>query len=162
MISSTISTGVCLAFVVTLGIGVALAEAASPVRVDTISSRFAFDNFTFEINPQTGAAAIRLEYSYPPYRLSGDETYRDPGSRIVTLPGLTYDRSTHEVVYESGAMRTACAVETGHRGLLWTRPHLRNTGACVVTARISRHLEPDGWTVTQFDTLDTYFEVRGH
>jgi hypothetical protein len=161
MISKTIATAICLAIGVPLGIGVASPKASSAVRIDTTLSRFAFDGFTFEYNPQTGAAAIRLEYSYPAYRLFGDETYRDPGPRIVTLPGLAYDQSAHQVVYEGGATRTACAVEVSHRGLFGNRPRLKNTGACLVTARVNHYTETDGWTKSGFDTLDTYFEVRG-
>lgn len=149
MISGTIATAVGLAIGIPLGVGTASTSGSSAIRIDTISSRFALDRFNFEVNPETGSAAIRLDYSYPPYRMFGDETYRDPGERIATVPGLSYDRAAHAVVYQSGATKTACAVEASHR-VLRQRPRLKNTGACVVTAR-----------VTGSETLDTYFEVRG-
>jgi hypothetical protein len=145
-----------------LGSGAASPSGTAAVRIDTTSSRFALEDFAFDFNSQTGAAAIRIEYSYPPARAFGDETYRDPGTRIATLPGLIYDRSAHEVVYEADAKKTACAVEVSQRVLLWKRPRLKNTGACLVTARVSHHAEANGWTTSGFDTLDTYFEVCGH
>ncbi len=149
MNSKTIATTVCLGIGMALGVGLAAPTMSPAIRIDTISSRFALDRFAFEVNPETGSAGIRLDYSYPPYRLFGDETYRDPGERIATLPGLSYDRAAHAVVYQSGATKTACAVEVSHRALR-QRPRLKNTGACVVTARVKGA-----------ETLETYFEVRG-
>ena len=91
MLSKKIAATFRLAIGVPLGSGAVSPIVSPAIRIDIISSRFALDNFNFEFNPQTGAAAIRPEYSYPPYRLFGDETYSDPGPRIARLPGLTYD-----------------------------------------------------------------------
>jgi hypothetical protein len=161
MISTRISMTIWLGIGIEAGMGVAAPNLSrDAIRIDSTSSRFALEKFAFEVNSQTGQAEIRLNYDYPPYRLFGDETYRDPGPRTAIVPGLVYDSITHAVIYQSGTKRTTCAVVTDHQGLISKRPHLRNTGACAVTAQVNHHVESNGSATSRFDTLDTYFEVR--
>lgn len=151
MISTTkIGTAISLGIGMLLGTGVAAPTLSTDaVRIDSRSSRFELQNFAFEVNPQTGMADIRLDYDYPAYRMFGDETYRDPGPRTATVPGLVYDPGRHAVIYQSGTTKATCAVQTDRQGPVQKGPHLRNTHACAVTARANH------------DSLDTYFEVRG-
>jgi hypothetical protein len=151
----SISMGLCLA--------AALAGAAPPeksIRIDTTGAKYALQDFSFEVSPQTGGAGIRLEYTYPPAWLQGDDSDRGPGSTIAMLPGLTYDAATHAIVYVDGSARTTCATEVDHTVAFWKTVHMKPTGACRVSARVTRHADSDGWITHRYNTLDTYFEVR--
>jgi hypothetical protein len=151
----SIPTALCLA---------AMLAGATPssksIRIDTTLTRYSLQSFSFEVSPETGSAGIRLEYSYPASWLQGDDSDRGPGSKIAMLPGLTYDAPAHAIVYDDGAVRTTCATEVDHTVVFWKSMHMKPTGACSVSARVTHHAERNGWSTDRFNTLDAYFEVR--
>jgi hypothetical protein len=134
--------------------------ASNSIRIDTTRARYALQDFSFEVSPETGAAGIRLEYSYPASWLEGDDSDRGPGSRIAVLPGLTYDASAHAIVYDDGAARITCATEVDRTTVFWKTAHMKPTGACKVSGRVTHHAENNGWSTNRYNTLDAYFEVR--
>ena len=134
--------------------------ASNSIRIDTTRARYALQDFSFELSPGTGVAGIRLEYSYPASWLQGDDSDRGPGSTVARLPGLSYDAAAHTIVYDDGATRTTCATQVDHRAGFWKTVHMKPTGACKVTARVTHHAESNGWSTNQYNTLDAYFEVR--
>jgi hypothetical protein len=134
--------------------------AGTAVRIDTIADRYALHDFSFEVSPETGKAGIRLEYDYPPARTGGYDGNWDPSPKIAMLPGLTCDFAAHAIVYDDGAARTTCATEVDHTVAFWKTVHMKPTGACRVSARVTRHAESNGWSTNRYNTLDTYFEVR--
>jgi hypothetical protein len=148
---------------IALGLGVMLASATPAehaIRIDSTAAKYALLDYSFEVSRETGAAGIRLEYSYPASWLQGDDSDRGPGSTIATLPGLTYDPASHEIVYEDGATRTTCATGVDHTTVFWKAVHMKPTGACKVSARVTHHAESNGWSTDRNNTLDAYFEVR--
>jgi hypothetical protein len=153
----------CVSLPVALCVTAALASGAlagTEVKIDTVADKYALQDFSFEVSPETGKAGIRIEYSYPASWLEGDDTDRGPAPRIALLAGLRYDGSAHAIVYDDGATRTTCAVEADHAIILLRTAHMKSTGACKVWARVTHHSEDNGWSINRFKTLDTYFEVR--
>jgi hypothetical protein len=138
----------------------AAVPAETAVKIDTIADRYALHDFSFEVSPETGRAGIRLEYDYPPARTGDYDGNWDPGPKIAMLPGLTYDNATHAIVYDDGTTHTTCATEVDHTVVFWKTVHMKPTGACRVSARVTHHSESDGWSTHRYNTLDAYFEVR--
>jgi hypothetical protein len=138
----------------------AAVPAETAVRIDTIADRYALHDFSFEVSPETGRAGIRLEYDYPPARTGDYDGNWDPSPRIALLPSLTYDTAAHAIVYDDGAAHTTCATEVGRTVAFWKTAHMKPTGACRVSARVTQHAESDGWSTHRYNTLDTYFEVH--
>jgi len=136
------------------------APAENAIRIDSTRTKYALQDFSFEVSPETGTAGIRLEYSYPASWLQGDDSDRGPGATIALLPGLTYDAAAHAIVYDDGATRTTCATEVDHTNVFWKTAHMKPTGSCRVSARVTRHAEINGWSTNRYNTLDAYFEVR--
>ena len=149
------------------------ASPSSVVKIDTVPSEYepinsptnrepvSLAGFHFEINRESGRARIVADYTYPDQLIYGpDDPTRGPQSTIAQIPGLIYDPAAHEIVFEANGTRAVCAKVEEHHGLFGHRFKIRNTGACIVTARISAHVEDDGWDIRRFLELDTYFEVR--
>jgi hypothetical protein len=156
-------TGLCVSIPIALWLTAVMAGAApaeTAIVIDTIADRYALHTFSFEVSPETGRAGIRLEYDYPPARTGGYDGNWDPSPRIALLPGLTYDTSAHAIVYNDGAAHTTCATEVGHTVVFWKTVHMKPTGSCRVSARVTHHAESDGWSTHRYNTLDTWFEVR--
>jgi hypothetical protein len=153
----------CVSVPITLCLAAVVAGAApgsNSIRIDTTRAKYALQDFSFEVSPETGTAGIRLEYSYPAAWLEGDDSDRGPTPRIAMLPGLTYDATAHAIVYNAGSTRITCATEVDHIVFLWKIIHMKPTGACTVSAHVTHHAISDGWSTTRFNTLDSYFEVR--
>jgi hypothetical protein len=127
------------------------AELRDPVSVE---------NFSFEVQPQSGRARIVVDYMYPDRstQLIGE----GPGPRptIAQIPGLKYDVDGRTVVYEEGGKKVVCAEVRDRRFLFWKHLDVEPTGACIVTSRVTSHSEDDGWSIRQVPTLDTYLELR--
>ena len=151
-----------LQILIALGFRAALvAEPATiAIRIDRVADRYALQEFSFEVNAETGRAGIRLEYYYPPGRVGGDDSDRGPAPKIATLPGLIYDAAAHAVVYNDGPNRATCATAANHRTLFWKNAYMKPTGACIVSSRLTQHSRDNGWSIDRSRTLDTYFEVQ--
>ncbi len=153
----------CSSIGAALGLSAVMAIAApamNGIRIDSAASKYAIQDFSFEVNPETGRAGIRLEYKYPPALVGLDDTGdQGPAPRITTLPGLTYDSAAHAVVYTDGVNRTVCATAAHHRMVLLNRAYMKPTGACVVSSHLTNHAQDNGWSIDRYRTLDTYFEV---
>src|SRR5580658_5171715 len=133
------------------------APLATAIKIDTTAGKYALQDFSFEVSPETGNAGIRLEYTYPGSWLVGDDSDRGPTPRIAMLQGLTYDVAAHAIVYNDGSTRITCATEVDHTVLLWKTMHMKPTGACRVSAHVTHHALSDGWGTNRFNTLDAYF-----
>src|ERR1700733_15332916 len=139
-----------------------IAGATDPsVKIDSVAEKYAIQESSFEVNPKTGRAGIRLVYVYLPGRLGGDDSDRGPEPTIATLPGLTYDAAARAVVYNDGGKSITCATAaTDHRVVFWRSTYMKPTGACRVASRLIQHTRDDGWRVERIHTLDTFFEVQ--
>jgi hypothetical protein len=145
----------CLAQVVT-----AAGPTGNAIKIDSVADIYAMQDYSFEVNQKTGLAGIRLEYTYPPARVGGDDIHRGPDPKVVTLPGLTYDAAARAVVYDDGVGRITCATAAHHRLVLFNGAYMKPTGACIVTSRLTRHERDNGWNIDRSGTLDAYFDVR--
>jgi hypothetical protein len=144
---------------VTARIAIAAASNAS-IRIDSVADKYAVQNVSFEVNPETKRAGIRLEYVYPPELVGDVDGYWVPAPKIVVVPNLTYDVAAGAVVYNDGVKTTTCAVAAGQRVLLWKVAIMKPTGACMVSSRLTTHERDNGWSIAHLRTMDTYFEVR--
>lgn len=126
------------------------AKVVTSVKIDRIEARYELQSFSFEVNPTTGNAEIRLQYDYPLARIAGDDSDNAPDPRIAVVPGLSYDRSARSIVYDDGAQRTTCATASPDS------LHLKRTGACIVATHRAGNEESGRGS----NTLDTWFEVR--
>jgi hypothetical protein len=137
------------------------APATNGIRIDSVASKYAIHDYSFEVNPETGRAGIRLEYDYPPALVGYDDTGdQGPAPRITVLPGLTYDAAAHAVVYTDGATRVTCATAASRRTLFGKSAYMKPTGACAVSSRLTDHARDNGWSIDRFRTLDTYFVLQ--
>lgn len=142
----------------------AVAPHNAKIKIDTVPAVYrpntgaeipepvSMERFHFEVNDDRTQARVVAEYTYPDeqnYQADGDS---GPPSTLAQLPGLTYDPSSHAVVYDQDGKRTVCAVVQEHKGRFRRRVSIRNTGSCVVTAAVVDH--------SRSGAIDIYFEVH--
>ena len=118
------------------------------------------ESFCFEVERLSGRARIVVDYMYPDRSTQFIGAGRGPRPTIAQIPGLKYEVETGTVVYEEGGKKVVCADVRDRRLLFWKYVDVEPTGACVVTSRVTRHSEDDGWSIRQVPTLDTYLELR--
>lgn len=149
------------------------ASANSVIKIDTLPTEYVPVNsptnrepislagFHFEVNPETVRARVVADYTYPDFMIyEPNDPTRGPRSTIALVPGLKYDPAAHEVVFEANGARTVCATVTERSGLLGRHVKIRNTGACMVTTRLSELTEDDGWSIHRFPVINAYLEVH--
>ncbi len=132
---------------------------SNAIRIDSVRPRYALQDYSFEVSPRTGNAAIRLQYVYPPMRMGGDDGDRGPDDRIILLPGLRYEPNDRAIVYSNENSTTRCAIETDRTVLFRKVKRMKPTGACMVSARLTPHERNDGWEIDSYKTLDAYFQL---
>ena len=116
--------------------------------------------YSFEVEPQTGRARVVIDYTYPDQAAFGMDGGAGPEPTLAQLPGLKYDAAAKTVIYETDGKRTVCATVRDRKSLLRRGLAVTLTGACAVTSRLVEHMEDNGWSISQFPTVDTFFEVR--
>jgi len=156
-----------LAFPMLLALA-AQSPAATKIKIDSVPTEYqptcgaetpepvSMAGFHFEVNRETNRARVVVDYTYPDAVYCGDGGGLGPQPSQVQLPGLTYNKEEHEVVYSGEGKSTVCAVV--QRGRFFGAS-MRNTGSCVVEAKVTEHAEDDGWGIHHFRAIDTYFEV---
>jgi hypothetical protein len=157
------SAALCLSISAALCLNAAFAAAmpaATAIKIDTVADKYAVLDFSFEVDRQTGRAGIRIEYTYPPARLGGDDSDRGPAPKIATLPGLTYDATARSVMYNDGAKMITCATAADHRTLFGKSTSMKPTGACTVSSRLTDQKRDDGWSLHRLSRLDVFFEAQ--
>jgi len=117
-------------------------------------------SYSFEVEPQTGRARVVIDYTYPDQAAFGMDGGAGPEPTMAQLPGLKYDAAARAVVYETGGTRTVCATVRDRKSLFRKGLAVTPTGACAVTSRLVEHMADNGWSISQFPTVDTFFEVR--
>jgi hypothetical protein len=117
-------------------------------------------SYSFEIEPQTGRARVVIDYTYPDQAAFGMDGGAGPEPTMAQFPGLKYDASAKAVVYETGGKRTVCATVRDRKSLFRKVLAVTPTGACTVTSRLVEHMADNGWSISEFPTVDTFFEVR--
>jgi len=117
-------------------------------------------SYSFEVEPQTGRARVVIDYTYPDQAAFGMDGGAGPEPTMAQLPALKYDAAAKTVVYETGGKRTVCAKVRDRKSLFRKGWAVTPTGACTVTSRLVEHMADNGWSISQFPTVDTFFEVR--
>jgi hypothetical protein len=117
-------------------------------------------SYSFEVEPQTGRARVVIDYTYPDQAAFGMDGGAGPEPTMAQLPGLKYDAAAKAVVYETGGKRTVCAMVRDRKSFFRKSLAVTPTGACAVTSRLVEHMTDNGWSIRQFPTVDTFFEVR--
>ena len=155
----------CLSITTALGLTVltVVAQTLTAIKIDSVADKYALQDFSFEVSPETGRAGIRLEYTYPPARLGGDDSDRGPAPKIATLPGLTYDSTAHAVIYDGGTKRTTCATAVDRRNALFGRASggEADGAAWCYRGQISRWRIPAGASIV-FGRWMTYSKWRAN
>ena len=117
-------------------------------------------SYSFEVQPQTGRARVVIDYTYPDQAAFGMDGGAGPEPTMAQLPGLKYDAAAKAVVYETGGKRTVCAMVRDRKLLFRKSLAVTPTGACAVTSRLVEHVADNGWSISAFPTIDTFFELR--
>jgi hypothetical protein len=146
--------------------------ADSPIRIGSVSPTYtptagaempqqvSMEDFSFQIEPETGRARIVIDYTYPDRSNFEFEGGAGPQPTFVQLPGLRYDAAARTVVYDQGGKKSVCARVRDRKILFWKSTSVQTTGACIVTSRVTTHTEDDGWRIRHISTLDTFLELR--
>jgi hypothetical protein len=147
--------------------------ANSRIKIDTVPSEYAPPNspinhepvsmssYHFEVNDETGRARVVVEYTYPDQMTYGpDDDSGGPRQTVVQLPGLSYDKMAHAVVYNANGTKATCATVNETANIFGHHLKVKNTGACSVSTVLADHAEDTGWDIHRFRALDTYFEVH--
>ncbi len=117
--------------------------------------------YHFEINKENTRARVVVNYTYPDEMLFPRTGSSHMPVSAVQIPGLRYDRSAHQIIYEEAGKSTVCAtVEEKRQHFGGQGFKISNTGACTVEAVTATHPKDDGWTSHRTQTLDTYFVVH--
>jgi hypothetical protein len=116
--------------------------------------------FSFEVEPATGRARVVIDYTYPDQAAFGMDGGAGPEPSMAQFPGLRYDATAKAVVYEAGGKRTVCATVRDRESFFRKSMAVTPTGACAVTSRLVEHMADNGWSISHFPTVDTFFEVR--
>jgi len=151
---------------------VPLACAGTKVKIATVPEEFtpngapglpepvSMSSYYFEVNLETGRARVVVDYTYRNQAAYESDDAHGPNPTYAQLSGLTYDASTHAVVYRQNGESTVCATVQQSRGLFGPRLKVTSTGKCFVTAETNKHAEDNGWSIRHFRAIDTYFETR--
>ena len=147
-------------------------RAESPVKIASVAPEYrptagpempepvSMQSYSFEVEPQTSRARVVIDYTYPDQAAFGLDGGAGPEPTMAQLPGLKYDASEKAVVYETGGKRTVCATVRDRRSFFRKGIAVTPTGACAVTSRLVEHMADNGWSISQFPTVDTFLEVR--
>ena len=117
-------------------------------------------SYSFEVEPQTGRARVVIDYTYPDQAAYGMDGGAGPEPTMAQLPGLRYDAAAKAVVYETGGKSTVCATVRDQKSFFRKSLAVTPTGACAVTSRLVEHMADNGWSISHFPTVDTFFEAR--
>jgi len=160
-------------FVVVVIAGMAAPSwAESQIRIASVAPEYrptagpempepvSMQSYSFQVEPLTRRARVVIDYTYPDQAAFGMDGGAAPQPTMAQLPGLKYDATSKTVVYEAGGKRTVCATVRDHKSFFRKSLAVRPTGACAVTSRLVEHMADNGWSISQFPTVDTFFEVR--
>ena len=142
---------------------VKIASVAPEYRPTTgpeMPERVSMQSYSFEVEQQTGRARVVVDYTYPDQAAFGMDGGAGPELTMAQLPGLKYDAAARAVVYETAGKRTVCATVLDQKSFFRKRLAVTPTGACAITSRLVEHMADNGWNISQFPTVDTFFEVR--
>jgi hypothetical protein len=131
-----------------------------PTAGSELPEPVSMQSYSFEVEPQTGRARVVIDYNYPDQIAFGLDGGAGPEPTTAQLPGLKYDAASKAVVYQTGGKRNVCATVRDRKWLFWKSLAVTPTGACTVTSRLVEHTADNGWSISRFPTVDTFFEVR--
>jgi hypothetical protein len=158
-------------FVFALAFLAAGAAQASSVKVDTVDAVYdvpgsspanvSIESFKFEINQDLGRARLDITYQTD-YNPGPDEGgYYGPGEDDVLVQGLSFDKTSSQVVYKSEAGKTtACANVTISHGPLGHRVHVKNTGLCTLSTSTEDVITDDGWEIKHHKVLNVFLNSQ--
>jgi len=142
----------------TLALGFSLAAAAAaantPIFKAPIGAQEATKSKAFGINPELGRAWVEVNVYHDPTETT--EVYRVP------VPGLSYDKTSGQVVYDAEGRTVVCAKvrETGR--FLFKSQRVDPTGDCELTRRYVKQPIDDGFAVDVVEHFEVYFQPAGH
>lgn len=138
-----------------------VADSYSPASGETVTEPVSMEDFHFEINHETLRARVVVDYTYPDEIVfENNDDAGGPRRTLAQMPGLRYDPSAQEIVYEKDGHRTVCAQVQDQKGIFGRRFHIKNTGSCLVTSEDAKHTADNGWSIRHYRAIDVYFEVR--
>ena len=161
-----------LIFLVSYAMPVARTQSrVSVVKIATVPAEFtplagpgvaepvSMSEYYFEVNEETARARVVVNYMYRGQLAFSGEDMHGPEPTYAQIRGLTYDRSSHAVVYEHDGRKTVCAV-VDRRRVRIPGSRMKSTGNCKITTKNAEQATDDGWKIQRFRAIDVYFEVR--
>ena len=110
----------------------------------------------FEVDPRTGNVRIVVEYEFPFQSL---EAFKygglGPEDTRTGVPGLDWNSSSREVIFQSGGTRTICAEAPP----AFDKLKLKNTKSCRVVGTVRPRTPEDDPAIQGSKILDVWLET---
>lgn len=145
------------AIALALGLGFALpaVHAASDDTRIFQAPKSAFEaskSKKFVINPELGRAWVEVNLYYT--ASESTDYYR------VAVPGLSYDPSRAEVVFDADGKRVVCATVEQSGWWLFRHENVKPTGACELTHRYVKVPVDNGFAVEHIEHFEVHFKPQ--
>lgn len=140
----------------TLALGLSLsaltaaAVETTPIFKAPIGAQDATKSKTFGINPELGRAWVEVNVYQDTTELS--ETYRVP------VPGLSYDKSSSQVVYDAEGKKVVCANVRETGSWIFKSQRIDPTGHCELTRKYVKVPIDDGFAVDVIEHFEVHFK----
>lgn len=144
-VPATLAVGLCIAAIST---PIAASTEAATIFTAPISAHEASKTKRYAINPELGRAWVEIDIVRGLSETS--ESHR------VTVPGLSYQAESSQVVFEADGRSVVCADVRDAGRWIFKHQRIVPTGACELTPRYVTVPQDDGFGVD----LVEYFEVR--
>ncbi len=129
----------------------AIAVETDPIFKAPIGAQDATKSQTFGINPELGRAWVEIDVHQNTSEISN--TYR------VTVPGLSYDKDSRQVVYDAEGKKVVCGNVRETGSWIFKSQRIEPTGDCELTRRYVKVPIDDGFVVDVIEHFEVHFKV---
>lgn len=146
-------TTIALVLGLSLSAATAVAEDAAPIFEAPISAVEASKSKRFGINPELGRAWVEIDVYF--VQSESSESYR------VAVPGLSYDKSSSQVVYDAEGKKVICANVRETGSWIFKSQRIEPTGDCELTRKYVKVPIDDGFAVEVIEHFEVHFKAAG-
>lgn len=134
-----------------LGLSLSIAHAeTTPIFKAPLSVTEASKSKRFAINPELGRAWVEIEVYQDPTEMS--QTYR------VAVPGLSYDKTSAQVIYSAEGQSVVCAKVTESGSWIFKNQRVEPTGDCELTRKYVKVPVDNGFGVDVIEHFEVHFK----
>lgn len=124
---------------------------AGPIFKAPISAAEASKSKRFGINPELGRAWVEIDVFF-----ALSETYE---SYRAAVPGLSFDKSSGQVVYDAEGEKVICAEVRETGSWIFKSQRIEATGNCELTRRYVKVPIDNGFTVNVIEHFEVHFNA---